>query len=173
MPPFPWKKVKEMANTFHWDNWRSHFHIMPSKKREKTNSGLESRKMKIFHSNKENPQFIFMILEYFIPKTEWLEMKCGKCLYQHSFQDKWIQVKWDMQTKPQLLQCNSLPVAWRYFCQKKFCKSSRYFVLFFHISIQSLKRKKFWGKSKEQCSFNQGKDWFGTQRYLYSKIKYF
>jgi len=120
--------------------------------------------MKIFHSNKEKPQFIVMILEYFILKTEWLEMKCGKSLYQHSFQDKWIQVKWDMQAKPQIVQCNSLHVAWRDFCQKKFCKSSRYFVfLIFHISIQSLKRNKFSGKSKEQCSFNQSNDWLATQ----------
>jgi hypothetical protein len=74
--------------------------------------------MKIFHSNKEIPQFIVMMHEYCTLKTEWLEMKCGKCLYQHSFQDKWIPAKWDMQAKPQLVQHNSLHVAWRYFCQK-------------------------------------------------------
>jgi hypothetical protein len=42
------------------------------KEEGKISSVLVSWKMKIFHSNKENPQFTDMILEYFILKTEWL-----------------------------------------------------------------------------------------------------
>jgi hypothetical protein len=69
-------------------------------------------------------------------------MKYGKWLYQHSFLDKQIPVKWNMQAKPQLVQCKSFHAPWRYFCQNKFCKSSRYFVLFVHISVV-LKERNF------------------------------
>jgi hypothetical protein len=113
-----------------------------------------------------------MILEYFTLKTEWLEMEYGKCLYQHSFLDKWIAAKRDMQAKSQVVQCNSFHVAQKYVCQNKSCKSSRHFVLFLHISIQSFKGKTFRGKSQEECSFNNTIDCLEIKMYLHSESKY-